>query len=174
MQDRSRRQAPAPQPPVRPAALAGSGITLRPATPADTEFCYQLHKAAMGEYITAIWGWDEQVQRAFHDRAFNPRRWQVITAGQADIGMLDVEYRPGEIYLSRIEIDPGHQGRGIGSLIVNALTEEAARKGQDLVLEVLAVNHRARALYERLGLTEVTRRGGQAAKITMRSAHHRR
>jgi len=26
----------------------------------------------MGEYITAIWGWDEQVQRAFHEGAFNP------------------------------------------------------------------------------------------------------
>jgi hypothetical protein len=55
------------------ASLARSAIALRPATPADTEFCYRLHKAAMGEYITAIWGWDEQVQRAFHDRAFNPR-----------------------------------------------------------------------------------------------------
>ena len=90
------------------AGLAKSAITLRPATAADAEFCYQLHKAAMGEYITAIWGWDEQVQRAFHDRAFNVRRWQIITTGQADIGMLDVDYRPGEIYLSRIEIHPGH------------------------------------------------------------------
>ncbi len=33
---------------------------LRPATPADSECCFQLHKAAMGDYVTAIWGWDEQ------------------------------------------------------------------------------------------------------------------
>ena len=153
------------------AGLAKSAITLRPATAADTEFCYQLHKAAMGEYITAIWGWDEQVQRAFHDRAFNLRRWQIITTGQADIGMLDVDYRPGEIYLSRIEIHPGHQGHGIGARIISALLEEAQRTGQDLVLEVLTVNRRARALYERLGLTEV---GSHGAKVTMRSAHHRK
>ena len=38
------------------ASLARSGIALRPAASADAEFCYQLHKAAMGEYITAIWG----------------------------------------------------------------------------------------------------------------------
>jgi hypothetical protein len=31
-------------------------VALRPATPADSEFCFQLHKAAMGGYITAIWG----------------------------------------------------------------------------------------------------------------------
>lgn len=44
---------------------------------------------------------------------------------------------------------------------------------QDLVLEVLAVNRRARALYERLGLIEAARHGGQGAKVTMRSAYHR-
>ena len=156
------------------ARLAKSAITLRPATAADAEFCYQLHKAAMGEYITAIWGWDEQVQRAFHDRAFNVRRWQIITTGQADIGMLDVDYRPGEIYLSRIEIHPGHQGHGIGARIISALLEEAQRTGQDLVLDVLTVNRRAQALYRRLGLTEVARHGDRGTKVTMRSVHHRK
>ncbi len=156
------------------ASLARSAISLRSAAPADAEFCYRLHKAAMGDYITAIWGWDEQVQRAFPDRAFNPHRWQIITAGQADIGMLDVDYRPGEIYLSRIEIDPGHQGRGFGTRIISALLEEAERKGQDLVLDVLTVNRRARALYERLGLTEVASHGDRGTKVTMRSTHHRK
>ena len=33
---------------------------LRPATPADSKCCFQLHKAAMGDYVTAIWGRDEQ------------------------------------------------------------------------------------------------------------------
>jgi ribosomal protein S18 acetylase RimI-like enzyme len=156
------------------ADLAKSGIALRPATPADAEFCDQLHKAAMGEYITAIWGWDEQVQRAFHERAFNPHRWQIITDRQAGIGMLDVDYRPGEIYLARIETHLGHQGHGIGTRIISALAEEAERTGQNLVLDVLTVNHRAQALYRRLGLTEVTRLRDRGTKITMRSAHHRK
>jgi ribosomal protein S18 acetylase RimI-like enzyme len=156
------------------ASLTDSAIALRPATAADAEFCYQLHKAAMGEYITAIWGWDEQDQRAFHERALNPHRWQIITAGQADIGMLDVDYRPGEIYLSRIEIHPDHQGHGIGTRIITTLVEEAEHTGQDLVLDVLMVNRRAQALYRRLGLTEVARHGDRGAKVTMRSAHHRK
>jgi ribosomal protein S18 acetylase RimI-like enzyme len=156
------------------ASLTESAIALRSATRADAEFCYQLHKAAMGEYITAIWGWDEQVQRAFHERAFNPRRWQIITDGEVDAGMLDVECRPGEIYLSRIEIDPGHQGRGIGTRIICALLVEAERNGQDLVLEVLTVNRRARALYQRLGLTEVARPGDRGIKVAMRSVRHRK
>jgi len=189
MRDHGDRHGLLPQPPLRAAgpptmpgehpggtlwaSLAKSAIWLRPATPADTEFCYQLHKAAMGEYITAVWGWDEQVQRAFHQRAFNPRRWQIITDGQAGIGMLDVQYRPGEIYLARIEIHPGHQGHRTGTRIISALADQAERSGQDLVLDVLSVNLRARALYRRLGLTEVARHGDRGTKITMRSAHHR-
>jgi ribosomal protein S18 acetylase RimI-like enzyme len=140
---------------------------------ADSEFCYQLHRAAMGDYIAAIWGWDEQVQRDFHTRAFNPGRWQIITADGADAGMLDIEHRPGEIYLSRIEICPDHQGHGIGTRLISALIDEARRKGQDLVLDVLAVNHRAQALYERLGMSEVARHGDGKIKITMRSAQPR-
>jgi len=142
-------------------------VALRSATPADSEFCFELHKAAMGAYITAIWGWDEQRQRDHHARSFNPGRWQIITAGGTDVGMIDVEYRPAEIYLSRIEVHPSYQGRGIGTRLIGALIDEAAHKGQDLVLEVLTVNRRAQALYRRLGLTEVATHG---VKITMRSS----
>jgi len=147
-----------------------TAIELRPVTPADSEFCFQLHKAAMGDYITAIWGWDEQRQRGFQDRSFNPDRWQIITADGADIGMIDVERRPTEIYLSRIEILPGHQGHGTGTRLISALIDEARRKGQDLVLDVLTGNTGARALYQRLGMTEVARHGPGNIKITMRSA----
>lgn len=145
-----------------------TSVALRPATPADSEFCHQLHKAAMGGYITVTWGWDKQIQRDFHDRVFDPGRWQVITADGADAGMLDIEYRPAETYLGRIEICPHYQGRGIGTRLISALIDEAAQKGQPLVLDMLAVNRRAQALYQKIGMSEAAMRG-DAAKITMRS-----
>jgi ribosomal protein S18 acetylase RimI-like enzyme len=125
----------------------------------------------MGDYVAAVWGWDEQRQRDFHARGFDPGRWRIITAGRADIGMISVEHRPAEVYLSRIEILPGHQGRGIGTSLITALIDEAGQRGQDLVLDVLAVNSRARALYLRLGMREVARNddGEGAIRITMRS-----
>ncbi len=144
-------------------------VALRPATPADSDFCYRLHKAAMGEYITALWGWDEQLQREYQARAFSPGRWQIITAGGTDVGMIDVVRRPGEIFLGRIEILPAYQGRGIGTRLIGALIGEAHRLGQDLVLEVFAVNRRARALYRRLGLRETAVHGEGNRKISMRS-----
>ena len=145
-----------------------TAVVLRPATPADSEFCFQLHKAAMGDYVTTIWGWDEQAQRDYHTRKFDPDHWQIITAGGADVGMLNVEYRATEIYLGRIEVHPDHQGRGIGTHLITALLSEADRRGQNLVLDVLMVNHRAYALYQRLGLQEVARHGDNNIKIRMR------
>ena len=113
-------------------------------------------------------------RRDFHARAFNPGRWQIITAGGADIGMPDVEYRPAEIYLARIEIHPDHQGGGTGTRLISALIDEAGQKGQDLVLDVLTVSRRAQGLYQRLGMAEVARHGDNKIKITMRSARPRR
>ena len=144
-------------------------IALRPATAADSEFCFELHKAAMGEYVTAIWGWDEQRQREHHDRGFAPGDWQIITADGTDAGLLIVDYQPAEIYLSRIEILPYYQGHGIGTRLISALLDEATQRGQDLVLDVFTVNHRAQALYQRLGLKEVARHGDGNIRITMRS-----
>jgi ribosomal protein S18 acetylase RimI-like enzyme len=113
-------------------------------------------------------------RRDIHARAFNPGRWQIITAGGAHIGILDVEYRPAEIYLARIEIHPDHQGGGIGTRLISALIDDAGQKDQDLVLDVLTVNRRAQGLYQRLGIAEVARHGDNNIKITMRSARPRR
>ncbi|WP_443334814.1 GNAT family N-acetyltransferase [Streptomyces sp. CCNWLW230] len=146
------------------------GVTatgMRPATAADEEYCFQLHKAAMGAYIAQIWGWDEDVQRGFHTRAFSPGRWQIITVDSADAGMLHVERRHTEIYLARIELHPDYQGRGIGSRLIHSLLQQARRRGQDLTLDVLAVNQRAHALYRRMGLHEVARHGENDIKIRM-------
>ncbi|MFC5721060.1 GNAT family N-acetyltransferase [Streptomyces gamaensis] len=144
-----------------------TAIGLRPATSADSEYCFQLHKAAMGAYITAVWGWDEQTQRDLHTGAFNPDRWQIITTGGTKVGILHVECRPTEIYLARIELHPDHQGRGIGSRLIRTLLHQARQQGQDLTLDVLAVNQRAQTLYRRLGLHEISHHGENDIKIRM-------
>jgi len=144
-------------------------IELRPATTADSEFCFQLHKAAMGAYISAVWGWDDAVQRDFHAGAFDPGRWQVIIADGADAGLLIVEYHPVEVYLARIEIHPDHQGHGIGAYLIHQLIDDARQRGQHLVLDVLTVNHRAQAFYQRHGFQEIARHGDNNIKIRMRS-----
>ncbi|HJP80556.1 MAG TPA: GNAT family N-acetyltransferase [Pseudonocardiaceae bacterium] len=140
-------------------------LGLRPATPADSELCYHLHRAAMREVVEAIWGWDEADQRGYHDRGFDPALTHIITIDGQDAGALIVHYRPEEIYLARVELHPDHQGRGTGTHLIRQLLAEAAARHQPLQLDVRTVNPRAHQLYQRLGFQEVSREDG---KIRMR------
>ncbi len=146
-----------------------NSIGLRPATAADSEFCYRLHRAAMGPYIEAIWGWDEADQRGFHERGFDPANTQIVTIEGDDVGSVTVDRRPTEIYLGRIEILPDYQGRGIGRQLIQRLRHEAASRHQPVLLDVLVVNRRAYALYQRLGFQEIARHGENDLKIRMRA-----
>ncbi len=62
----------------------------------------------------------------------------------------------GELHLLNLTVAPEHQGRGLGSRLMQALHQHAQRLGlPEVFLEVRASNGRARALYARLGYAEV-------------------
>ncbi len=145
-----------------------STITLRPATTADGEWCYLLHRAAMRASVEAVWGWDEDTQRAFHDRGFDPARTRIVVVDGRDAGVLVVAHQPTEVHLERIEIHPDHQGKGVGGRLIGGLLHEAAGRGLPVTLDVLAVNERAHALYRRLGFHDAGRHGAGDIKIRMR------
>jgi len=133
---------------------------LRPVTTADADrqFLFALHQAAMGPYITAIFGWDEAVQLGFHDRWFGGLQqqqkqtaWIIVTDGE-DIGVVQVCDEVDHLYLSRVEVLPARQGRGVGSSVIRALQTLAARQDRPVRLHVFEINP-ARRLYERLGFS---------------------
>ena len=142
-------------------------FALRPATDADRGFCFALHKASMGDYVAAIWGWDDAVQREFFDRAWDLANTQIVTVADRDVGILKLERRPEAVYIALVEIHPDHQGSGIGSAIVRQVIADADRRGRPVELDVLNVNTRAQALYRRLGFVEQYRHGDGDIKIRM-------
>ena len=133
-----------------------TAYTLRPATDGDFDFLFDLHRAAMGQYIASIWGWHDDWQAEYFRRKFDPHARQIIQVDGVDAGVLVVEHRGQELYLGLIELLPAFQGRGIGTAIVEALKQTAHAAGQPVTLHVLRTNTSARRLYERLGfaLTE--------------------
>ncbi|WIX99718.1 GNAT family N-acetyltransferase [Amycolatopsis mongoliensis] len=141
-------------------------VALRRLRSGDDEFCFQLHRSALGEYVEAIWGWDEPAQRAHHEKNFDVEHTQIITVDGHDAGALTVEDTGTDVVLGRIELDPVYQGRGFGGHIVLSLVTEAASRGQAVVLEVLDVNKRAKIFYERIGFVETGR--PRVHKIAMR------
>jgi ribosomal protein S18 acetylase RimI-like enzyme len=127
-------------------------MRLRPATIRDDSFCFALHEASMREYVEPVYGWDADVQRAFHDEWFDPDRLSIVEddAGRP-VGVLEVSDEGDHLYLSRIELLPDAQGRGLGTAVVGELL-----RGRMVRLRVFANNVRARAFYERLGFTVVS------------------
>ena len=67
----------------------------------------------------------------------------------------------GEAEVLTIAVDPAHEGRGLGAVLLTELMREAARRDcDDVVLEVRVDNDRAQQLYHRFGFEGVGIRKG--------------
>jgi GNAT superfamily N-acetyltransferase len=130
---------------------------LRPASAQDRDFLFELNRAALGSYVTATWGWDEDVQVGYFAANFDPSTRDIIRVGDTDIGMLAVEETSEAIYLAGILLLPQWQRRGIGSSIVRALIERATAAQKPITLRVLDTNPRAVRFYESLGFAATHR-----------------
>lgn len=128
---------------------------LRPATAADYDYLYQLHRNTIRPYVEATWGWDEEEQQELWQNHFDPTGRQIIQLLIADtltdIGTLELSYNVDNWYLDLIEIAPEYQNQGIGTTIISDLIRQAHAAGLPLTLSVLKANTPAHRLYERLG-----------------------
>ncbi|MBK9322384.1 MAG: GNAT family N-acetyltransferase [Bdellovibrionaceae bacterium] len=122
--------------------------TLRDANTLDFEFLRQLHRLTLKPYVTQIWGWDEEQQERLLRARFDPAKLKIIKLGQKDIGVLQVETRPEEIFLANVLLLPECQGKGLGTEIVRDIIQSAGQLS--VTLTVLKPNP-AKKLYERLG-----------------------
>lgn len=70
--------------------------------------------------------------------------------GDELIGYAIVMWLPDEVHLLNLSVDADHQGKGIGSAMLDWLMADAARRGAaSMLLEVRPSNVRAIGLYER-------------------------
>ncbi|MBE2220730.1 MAG: GNAT family N-acetyltransferase [Anaerolineae bacterium] len=129
--------------------------TLRPATHADFEFLYQLHRATMKPYIEATWGWQESWQRDYFEAKWEPSKRNIIQIEGEDAGVLVIENREDAYYLGLIEILPEFQGQGVGTAVIQNFIAAAQAQSLPATLHVLKSNNPAQQLYERLGFVIV-------------------
>ncbi|WP_329000329.1 GNAT family N-acetyltransferase [Kribbella sp. NBC_00709] len=144
-------------------------LRLRPATVADDEFLYDLHRRTLGAAIEATWGpWDDDEQRRYHHDWFTKTvgTVEIVLVGGQPAGMIQAALEDvATFYVSRIEIAPEVQDRGVGTTLLRRLADRAREAGASAVeLHVLQLN-RARDLYERLGFEVVAE---EPPKVRMR------
>lgn len=150
--------------------MAGRGTEsedcdLRPSTGDDFDALYDVHRAAMFDYVTATWGWDEADQRQRFATYFSSAPLQVIVVADKIVGLFHVTRNPDAIEVVNIELHPRVQGRGIGSRILGAILAEGAISNRAVELQVLKVNDGAHRLYQHLGFRDI---GETSTHIQMR------
>ena len=89
------------------------------------------------------------------------RHYLVALQGGQVVGYAGLCDYPDEAWVQTLAVDPAQQGRGTGARLLQALLDEAARRGQRTVaLEVRADGLAAQRLYARHGFTRTGVRRG--------------
>ncbi len=129
-------------------------MKVRDATREDIPRLYEIHRAALGPYVEATWGWDEEFQRSEFERRGTGTNRRVIEVGDEVAGFLEIEEQSDRLVLRTIELSPEFQGRGIGTRLIKQLLARSWSTGLPVRLRVLKCNP-AKGLYERLGFEVV-------------------
>lgn len=110
----------------------------------------------MRDSISASRGnWNERRERVQFVRQVALDRTHVIASDGVDVGFVTLLPGPGRLYIQTLCVAPEHQGRGVGSTVVQRVVAEGLKSNRVVSLSVLKANPRAQALYERLGFVVV-------------------
>lgn len=135
-------------------------LSLRPATPEDDSFLFELYAGTRSDELAAI-GWNDQQRDAFLRMQFEIQRRglpegdnHIVLLQGRPIGRFMLRRTEGAIFLVDITIVPEFRNLGIGAKLISDLIEESTLTGKPIRLHVLASNS-AKRLYGRLGFVVV-------------------
>ncbi|MBC9726046.1 GNAT family N-acetyltransferase [Streptomyces sp. TRM68367] len=131
---------------------------LRPASAADVEAVAELRAVALRADLERLGRYDERRVRQRLRDGFAPAHTWLIEVAGALAGC--VALRPSQVvhgtcWLEHFYLEPGLQGRGIGSAVLDLLLERCDHEGVPVRLNVLRGSP-ARRLYERHGFRAET------------------
>jgi GNAT superfamily N-acetyltransferase len=125
-------------------------IRLIPADETHREFSYEVKKAAEGDYITSMFGWDEDIQRDFHAKAWQQQKPDIITHDGRLIGTIATVESQDCVEIGQFFILPDYHNKGIGTYLLKGILDKADRSGKNVTLKFLK-NNPVKSLYVRNG-----------------------
>jgi GNAT superfamily N-acetyltransferase len=154
-----------------PMPLPGGGnVVLRPATSEDDEFLLAVYGSTREkELAQVVWAeaqkeafvrWQFEMQRREYDARFPDARYEVILVDGQPAGRIWVGSDDEQIRLLDIALLKQFQNRGVGTLLVRRLMDEALGANKFLRHMVFALNNDAHRFYERLGFVVIEDAGG--------------
>ncbi|MCX4981514.1 GNAT family N-acetyltransferase [Streptomyces sp. NBC_00572] len=129
--------------------------SLRPGTAGDVEVMAELRAVVMRDDLVRLGRYDEHRVRQRLRDGFSPEHTSVIEVDGGFAGCVTMRpYEGGEggegLYLEHFYLDPGVQGRGLGTAVLRELLARADEAAVPVRLVVLQ-GSAARRLYEREG-----------------------
>jgi GNAT superfamily N-acetyltransferase len=151
-------QAPIPLP-------GGGNVLLRPVTAEDDEFLLAVYASSREEELAqVVWPegqkeafvlWQFQMQRREYDARFPEARYDVILVDGRPAGRIWVGTDDEQIHLLDIALLKEVQNRGVGTVLLRRLMDEAAGANKLLRHMVFVLNNDAYRFYERLGFVVI-------------------
>jgi len=129
-------------------------IKLIPADETHKEFSYQVKKAAEGEYITLMFGWNENVQRDFHAKAWQRQKPDIISYDGKLVGTIATIESEDCVDIGQVFVSPDYQNKGIGTHLLKGILDRADQSGKNVTLRFLK-NNPVKSLYIRNGFRVV-------------------
>jgi ribosomal protein S18 acetylase RimI-like enzyme len=131
---------------------------LTDATDDDAPWLEELSRRAYAALFVATWGrWDEERHRRQFSASVEDGHIALIEVAGERVGMLQLLDHTDALEVAELQIDPRHQGRGIGTAVLRDVLSRAEREGRPVRLKVGLQNTGAMRLYEALGFTVTER-----------------
>ena len=143
----------------------GGSVVLRPVTAEDDEFLLAVYANSREEELAqVVWPagqkevfvrWQFDMQRREYDQRYPDARYDVILVDGQPAGRIWVGTDLEQIRLLDIALLKEFQNRGVGTLLLRRLMDEAAGADKLLRHMVFTLNNNAHRFYERLGFVVI-------------------
>jgi GNAT superfamily N-acetyltransferase len=148
----------------------GGMLSLKTVTATDEEFLLSIYASTRAAELDQVeWQpgqreafikWQFEMQRDQYAARFPDAEYKVICVDEEPSGRIWIGRGSDEIRLLDIALLPKSQNRGVGTILLRRLIDEANVTGKALRHMVFVLNNDAHRFYERLGFVEIEATGG--------------
>jgi ribosomal protein S18 acetylase RimI-like enzyme len=142
-----------------------STLAVRPALPQDEIFLYELYSAVRAaEFALApidatqkehLMRMQFRGQMSTYSQLFPNSCYHLVLLDGKPVGRLWVSQMEGQFHLVDIAVHPDYQGKGIGSVLIQRLQQEATKARLPIGCSVFRFNPGSLRFHRRLGFTIV-------------------
>ena len=118
----------------------------------DKESLFKVFSTVMKEYITEIWGWDEEWQENDFNSNYLPENIIIVKNDNDIVGYCQYEEENNHFFIRMLVVLRGHQSNGIGKKLLLFLKEKSIINSKHIRLNVFKINIKAKLFYANQGL----------------------